>query len=95
MRDRATIQTERDKADMAKYEKLTEWLKNPTLVLTFGEIGNIIGDKLPEAALKYRPWWGNEKGAESRQCRAWLDAGWEVGRVDLKSKMVLFKRADV
>jgi hypothetical protein len=63
---------------MAKYEKLTEWLRNPTVVLTFNEIENIIGDKLPPAALKFRPWWGNEKGNESRQCSSWLEAGWEV-----------------
>ena len=78
---------------MAKYEKLTEWLKNPTIVLTFAEIENIIGDRLPDAALKHRAWWGNEKGAESRQCKAWLDAGWEVGNVDLNAKMVLFRKA--
>ncbi len=77
---------------MPKYDKLTEWLKNSTLVLTFDEIEKIIEDKLPDAALKYRPWWGNEKGDGSRQCRSWMDAGWEVGKVDLKSKMVLFRR---
>jgi hypothetical protein len=77
---------------MDKYAKLTEWLRRP-IVLTFDEIEKIIGEKLPDAALKYRPWWGNEKGAKSRQCKAWLDAGWEVGKVDLKSKMVLFRRA--
>ena len=78
---------------MAKYEKLTEWLRNRTVVLTFDEIEKIIGDKLPPAALKYRPWWGNEKGKESRQSSYWLNAGWEVGRVDLKARMVLFRRA--
>ena len=58
---------------MAKYENLTEWLRNPTVVLTFSEIEKIIGDKLPDAALKYRPWWGNEKATKSRQCKAWMD----------------------
>jgi hypothetical protein len=41
---------------MDKYEKRTEWLRNPTVVLTFAEIENIIGDNLPPSALKYRPW---------------------------------------
>ena len=45
-----------------------------------------------DAAFKYRPWWGNEKGKESRQCNSWLSAGWEVGKVDLKAKMVLFRK---
>jgi hypothetical protein len=78
---------------MDKYGKLTEHLCNATLVLTFDEIERIIGDKLPDAALKYRPWWGNERGKESRQCSSWLSAGWEVGRVDLKARMVLFRKA--
>jgi hypothetical protein len=77
---------------MPKYEKLTEWLKNPTVALTFSEIEQIIGDKLPEAATKYRPWWANERNAQSRQCKYWLDAGWEVGKVDLKGRMVLFRK---
>jgi hypothetical protein len=77
---------------MAKYDRLTDWLKSPTVVLRFDEIETIIGDQLPDAALKYRPWWGNEKDSESRHCRAWLDAGWQVGKVYLKAKMVLFRR---
>jgi hypothetical protein len=78
---------------MDKYGKLTEWLRNPTVALTFDEIEKIINDKLPPAALKYRPWWGDEKSDKSRQCKAWMDAGWEVGRVDLKARVVLFRRA--
>ena len=70
-----------------------EWLRNPTVVLSFSEIEKIIGDKLPDAALKYRPWWGNEKAAKSRQCKAWMDARWEVGKVDLRAQIVLFRRA--
>ena len=77
---------------MGKYDKLTEWLQNSTIVLTFAEVEKIIGDKLPDAASKYRPWWGNERGKDSRQCASWLDAGWEVGKVDLKARMVLFRR---
>jgi hypothetical protein len=78
---------------MAKYDKLTEWLNSRTVVMTFAEIEKIIEDKLPDAASKHRPWWGNEKESGSRQCRSWLDAGWEIGKVDLKAKMVLFRKA--
>jgi hypothetical protein len=79
---------------MGTYSKLTNWLRNPTLmVLTFDEIEKIIGAELPESAAKYRPWWGNESAAKSRQCRAWLDAGWEVDKVDLKGKIVWFRKA--
>src|ERR1700751_1365529 len=47
---------------MEQYAKLTEWLNNPQLiVMTFDQIEEIIGDKLPDSAAKYRHWWGNEK----------------------------------
>jgi hypothetical protein len=52
----------------------------------------IIGEKLPASAEQYRPWWGNEVNAESRQCHAWLNAGWQVESVDLKAKRVVFKK---
>jgi hypothetical protein len=78
---------------MGLYSKLTEWLKNPQfIILSFEQIEQIIGDKLPDSARKYRPWWGNEKGNLSRQCSAWIDAGWEVDRVDLNNRMVRFRK---
>ena len=79
---------------MDRYSKLTDWLNNPQLIiLTFEQIEEIIGDKLPDSATKYRPWWGNEKDTISRQCNAWMDAGWEVDRVDLKNRIVRFRKA--
>jgi hypothetical protein len=78
---------------MERYSKLTEWLKNPRLIfLSFEQIEEIIGNKLPDAATKYRPWWGNEKGNASRQCSAWMEAGWEVDRVDLNARIVRFRK---
>ena len=64
---------------MTKYEKLTDWLKNPQrLRMTFKEIEQIIEEHLPESAHKYRAWWGTVSealsGAESSQCHAWRDA---------------------
>jgi hypothetical protein len=75
-----------------KYNALTDWLKRPKLTPTFDEIEKIIGAKLPESAAQYRPWWGNEAAAGSRQCRAWLDAGWEVDSVDLHARRVVFRK---
>jgi hypothetical protein len=51
-----------------------------------------IAGMLPESARKYRPWWGNELASASRQCNAWLDAGWEVDSVDLKNQRVTFRK---
>jgi hypothetical protein len=77
---------------MGKYDALTGWLRNPTaIVLTFAEIERIIGATLPQAARRHRPWWGNEKNARSRQCRSWLDAGWEVDSVDEGAETVTFR----
>jgi hypothetical protein len=79
---------------MRPYSKLTEWLRNPQfIVLTFEQIEKIIGDKLPDTARKYLPWWGNEKDNLSRQCSAWMGAGWEVDRVDLNNRIVHFRKA--
>jgi hypothetical protein len=37
---------------MERYSKLTEWLNDPKLiVLTFEQIEEIIGDKLPDTAI--------------------------------------------
>ena len=79
---------------MAKYEKLTEWLKNPQrLTMTFKEIEQIIEEQLPESAHKYRAWWGGASTrAESSQIHAWLDAGWEVENVDLLAEEVTFRK---
>ena len=82
---------------MAKYEKLTDWLKNPQrLRMTFKEIEQIIEEFLPESAHKYRAWWGTVSGAlsgaESSQCHAWRDAGWEVESVDFLAEEVTFRK---
>ena len=88
---------------MAKYEKLTDWLRNPQrlmmtrLMMTFKEIEQIIEEHLPESAHRYRAWWGAESAAlargESSQCHAWLVAGWEVESVDLRTEEVTFRKA--
>ena len=78
---------------MSKYDALTEWLKHPQVTLSFREIEQIIApETLTDAARQYRPWWGNERNNPSRQCHAWLDAGWKVDKVDLKAETVTFRR---
>lgn len=78
---------------MGKYKPLTEWLGKQAgqlVTLTFDAMEQIIGSKLPQSARKYRPWWGNETSARSRQCRAWLVAGWRIESADLINEKVVF-----
>jgi hypothetical protein len=78
-----------------KYDPLRDWLakRAPIATLKFADIERIIGDALPAAAHEHRPWWGNQtSNLGSRQCYAWLDAGWEVDTVDLARETVRFRR---
>ena len=59
--------------------------------LSFGEIEQIIGDKLPPSAHDHRAWWSNRAGSHV-QARAWLEAGWEVESVDQGAQTVRFRR---
>ena len=82
---------------LSKYRPLHDWLQNQStdqLTLSFDDIEDEdkIGVELPKSAREYRPWWGNEAKPGSRQCRAWLDAGWKVDAVDLSKEVVTFLR---
>lgn len=80
---------------MSKYDALTTWLakQDRTVTLSFADIERIIGDSLPASAHTHRPWWGNQvSNTGSRQCRAWLDAGWEIEAVDQDAKIVTFRK---
>ncbi len=80
---------------MHKYEPLRDWLlKQPGIQVTVSfddiEHEDRIGVKLPPSAREHRSWWGNEVAADSRQCRAWLDARGCVDSVDLLRERVTF-----
>jgi hypothetical protein len=59
--------------------------------LSFGEIEQIIGGKLPPSSHNHREWWSNHAGSHV-QARAWLEAGWEVESVDQEAQTVRFRR---
>jgi hypothetical protein len=83
---------------MGKYDKLTDFLKNsPGTVVTLSttQIEKIIGEKLPHSAYVHRPWWANDR--THSQAIAWLNAGWEVDRVDNMNNAsfnVTFRKTD-
>lgn len=81
---------------MNKYDPLGQHLRNlppsqSEVELPFEDIERIIGTHLPNSARTHRPWWGNERSPNRHtQCKAWIDAGWEVETVDFEG--VHFRR---
>ena len=82
---------------MAKYSPLGKYLqtqRGKAIVLSFEEIEEIIGGKLPRSAHQYDWWWANEDVDASMHthCIAWQNAGWRTGDVDRKRRLVQFVR---
>ena len=79
---------------MNKYEPLTRRLLSATgemHPLTFEQVENIIGAKLPPSAYKYRAWWSNNPQGHV-MARAWVNAGWESSDVDMEGRKLVFRR---
>lgn len=79
---------------MSKYDSLAGFLKSQTVErvpMTFSEVENVLGFKLPSSARDYPAWWANEHKTHV-QARAWLTAGFETESVDLSSRKLVFKR---
>lgn len=80
---------------MSRYEPLTQFLQNQPgreVRLSFAQIEQIVGFKLPAAAQQERAWWSNAPaGAEDK---AWLAAGFRSEEVDLHAGELTFRRDD-
>src|SRR5882724_7738945 len=79
---------------MAKYDGLGRFLGARTaaqVAMTFDEIEQVVGAKLPASAHKLPEWWTNNPTGHV-QARAWLAAGFEIAEVDRAGKHVVFKR---
>ena len=83
---------------MGKYDLLKKYLQSlPRAVddktLSFLEIERIVGDKLPRSAHDHPAWWSNPSTPLSHpQAQAWLRAGWQVDKFDLRAQWVRFRR---
>ena len=82
---------------MATYDPLREYLgrqQGDSCELTFDEIEEVIGARLPDVALYTREWWANEPHPEAKhvQANAWMGIGWRVGMVNMTKMMVRFVR---
>lgn len=75
---------------MSRYDPLNEYLRNVSydnIDLSFSDIENILGFKLPSSAYKYNAWWAN--GGHS-QAHAWLNAGYKVERLNILEQKATF-----
>jgi len=76
-----------------KYRRLTEYLMgldSESVTLTFDQLRDILGFKLPDSASNHPAWW--QEGGTHSQARGWRNAGWSVVRADRSHKRVTFRR---
>jgi hypothetical protein len=60
--------------------------------MTFAQIERVIGAKLPRSH-RYRGWWSNNS-FNSAMTKAWLEAGFETTKVDMKQRKLVFRRIE-
>lgn len=76
-----------------KYRLLADYLYNSnqdTIKLSFDEIENILGFKLPNSALVHRAFWANT--TTHSIALSWLNVGYETVEVDLNRKYIVFEK---
>ena len=79
---------------MGKYEPLGAFLRSQgkSLVpMTFEEIEQVTGAKLPPKAQHHRAWWSNN-ASNNVMTKVWLDAGYETAQVDMDARKLVFRR---
>lgn len=80
----------------SRYAALANWLyaqppEYDRVKLTFQDIEQMLGAKLPPSAREYHSWWANDS-SRSRPAEQWLSAGWRRDEVSLKNETVSFRR---
>jgi hypothetical protein len=81
----------------AEYRPLHKYLDGryaDTVVLRFGEIEDLLGFLLPDAARLRQDWWADAEidGPPSTQSRAWIRAG-RTAKANMTAQTVVFERA--
>jgi hypothetical protein len=77
------------------YKPLEEFLRDVSsseISLSFKEVEEILGFRLPATAYGNDTWWTNNPTGHS-QAKAWLAAGFERESVDRVAQMVVFRRS--
>lgn len=77
----------------SKYKPLADYLSktgNDKITLTFSEIENILGFKLPKSARKHRAIWANDRSHSLS--KGWLPVQYRSYSPDMKDEIVNFKK---
>ncbi|HEX3810672.1 MAG TPA: hypothetical protein VHW02_13340 [Rhizomicrobium sp.] len=80
---------------MSKYDDLGAFLAKKgfaEIPMTFAEIEQVTGQKLPPKAQHHRAWWSNNP-SNNVMTKIWLKAGYQTERVDMSARKLVFKRA--
>jgi len=62
--------------------------------MTFRQIEEILGFRLPPSARQHLHWWANDQTGNHTQATAWMRAGRRARRLDLLQQTVMFINAD-
>ena len=76
------------------FTALARWLElqpDTTVVMSFEQIGLLIGRSLPASASSHRAYWANSHA--NARAQTWLSAGWRVESVDGRAHRVGFRRS--
>ncbi len=80
---------------MGKYVKLGEHfvaLKGTRQTLTFDQVEQVVGEKLPPVARKHAAWWANSHTKSHHWSHQWQRAGWEASSPNFTDGKVTFTR---
>ena len=82
----------------SKYFPLFQFLQShhekTSITLKFVEIEDLIKTSLPKSAVTGKAFWSNRTGGGS-QARAWMDAGYQVEKVDIQGQTVTFSKPTI
>jgi hypothetical protein len=80
---------------MSKYDALGVFLRSQgrlEIEMTFADIEDIVGARLPTKSQANRAWWSNNPN-NNVMTKVWLAAGYRSEQVDMKRRRLVFRRS--
>lgn len=79
---------------MSKYEKLANYLSglaDQKVSMTFADVEQVLGSKLPPVAYSSNAFWANSRTNDSHTwAHLWQGAGWQASNVDVPGQKLVF-----